>query len=618
MNTLDNNEKSLSGKTFLLLIAVIAIIASLIFIISYNKKANYERSFGALIQEEKYDEALELYRKVQSHATDIDASTEERKRYSEIQRTYEVLVQDQTQKILERLKLGDNLKQSDQSYIIGLDEVTASIVAPYLNQQTEFWLDGKIDYEQWKHLLVSFENFPNLKINVNNLLGQEESLKQAADLYAGIDELDLKENWNSIWIQWQELTENPEIGPYAQKYAAYRLKLFQEDIYGILMQEIDLYMDRNKHYTAKLILDRLFDAFPNEIEIHEKLQTCNEKIPDKLIVWEENVENISIRPLVVDPERAIDGPYKIFSETGLLTTKEFENLLMELYLNDYVLVSSSLFYNYPEDFSHVIIPQGKKPLVLIFEQFQYSTPYIESGCNEQLAFDQENNVFISRLKANQKNTEVEDVNAFSILENFIEEHSDFSFDGAKATLALTIDENILGYTINEAQAQTAIVNREILELEPFILVDKTQEEKNLFYQLQTEDLKILMEALIHHNYNFCNASYGGEYLNSLTFDQLQENIEKWHELMLPFIGDIQALLYPGGSHIYSNSQALNYLLEQDYCNFYSESPSLYNLHALQYLHFDFTPINGNSLMNADSWNLDRFCDVYNVIEPWRE
>lgn len=618
MSNLYNNEKRISAKFILLLIASTIIIISLILIFGYNKKTKYENSFHDLIDAGKYDEALELYREIQGYATNINASSEEQKRYSDIQVSYEFAIENKTAKILDRLKLGDNLNHDDKLFIISLDEVTASVISPFLNKQTEDWLDGKIDYEQWKHLIVSFKDFPNLKTNVNNLLGQEEKLILAADSYAAIDVLDLKENWNAIWTQWQELSENSQIGRFAQKYASYRLKVFQEDIYSILIDEVDQYIARQKYYTAKLILDRLFDAFPNQVEIQEKLQICNEKIPDKLIVWEDNVENISIRPLIVDTDKALNGPYKTFAETGLLTVKEFENMLYELYENDYILISSSLFYHYPENFSHVIIPEGKKPLVLIFEQFQYSTSYVESGTIEQLAFNQEKDLFVSRLKANRKDTEKENLNAISILENFINEYSDFSFDGAKATLALTIDENILGYTINEEQTQKIISIREIIELDPFVLANKTQEEKTEFYQLQMNDVKILIQELQEHGYNFCNASYGGEYLNSLSLLELKENIKKWEDMMLPMLGEVQALLYPGGSHVYNQSESLDYLIKEGYCNFYSESPSLYNLHAPQYLHFDFTPISGNSLMNSDAWNLDRFGNIKSVIEPWRE
>ena len=61
-----------------------------------------------------------------------------------------------------------------------MEEVTSAFITPYLHQITENWLDQKINYPEWRHILDSFNGFPNLKLNVDSLLAQEEQLKIAA------------------------------------------------------------------------------------------------------------------------------------------------------------------------------------------------------------------------------------------------------------------------------------------------------------------------------------------------------------------------------------------------------------------------------------------------------
>jgi hypothetical protein len=611
-------EKRKSGKIILLGLVLLAVVISLYFIVRYNKQVEYESSFESYLDQGKYQEALELYREVQNSAISSSESSEEKERYRNLQSSYEKIVESRVNQIFERLKLGDNLSEKDKTFIAGLEELTAAAVSPVLNKETEAWLDQKIDYDHWKHVLSSFQNFPNLKVNVDNLLNQEENLKLAAAEFEAATEISNIEDWNIAWKKWQEIANNHDLGRFAQDYAGYRLKIFQEEIYRDLIDIADQHIFGGRYYSAKQILDRLFDAFPDQPEIIEKLQICNDKLPNRIVTWEQNVEHLAIRPLTLDTERAKQGPYKTFAETGLLTPQEFENLLNELYQKDYVLISGETFMNYPEDYPQVLVPAGKKPLVLIFDQYQYSTQYRESGSAEQLAYHAETNQFVSRLSANKPETAVENQDCISILENFIAEHSDFSFNGAKARIALTVNENILGYTINEQQTQNIIKRNAELGLEDYILTDKTQEEKNKFYQLQSGDLEVVISALLEHGFTFCNGTYSGDDLGSLSLDDLQQNVEQWNAAAKQYVGEVACLVFPGGSHVYNDEDKLHFLLNSGYCTFYGEGPNTYNFYANSYIHFDFTSINGFTLMNAEQWNLGRFITENSVLENWRD
>lgn len=605
-------------KLILIITSCLAVVISFALISHYNKQANYESSFGDFLNEGKYGEALDLYREIQNLATDDNTLTKEKERYRNLQSSYEIIVEEKVEKIIERLKLGDSLNSEDKDFISKMQEVTSASISPILNRETEAWLDGTIDFDRWKHIISSFENFPNLKVNVDNLLNQEENLKEATIKFTEASKYENINEWSTAWQKWQEIADDSKLGRFAQEYAEFRLKIFQEDIYKDLISLADQHIAGERYYSAKLILDRLFDTFPNEVEISEKLQICNDKLPNKINVWEGQVEHIAIRPLVTDIDRAINGPYKTFAETGLLSTTEFRSLLDELYANNYVLVSGETFMNYPEEYPQVIVPSGKKPLVMIFNQYQYSTQYKESGTPEQLAYDEESNQFVSRLTANKIESTVENQDAISILENFISEQTDFSFNGAKARIALTIDENILGYTINDDQTQNIINKNAELGLEDFILTDKSPEERSKYYQLQTEDLQKLFAALKQRGFTFCNGTYGGEDLSVMTHDNLEDNINSWNELMIPFLGEVRSLVFPGGANVYNSESKLQLLLDLNYCTFYGEGPNTYNFYANTYLHFDFTSINGSTLESAEHWNLDRFLNRDSVLENWRQ
>ncbi|NLN51273.1 MAG: hypothetical protein GX145_00465 [Clostridiaceae bacterium] len=610
-------DKKNTWKWITVIIACLAVIGSLILLSHYNKQADYESSFGDFLEDGEYESALKLYREVQNYATDNSATAQEKERYRNLQSSYEKLVETRVEKIIEQLKLGDNLSSDNAAFVKELNEVTGAAISPILNRETESWLDGVIDYHHWNHLVATFKDFPNLKVNVDNLLKQTEQLKLAAEKFAEASKLENIDEWSLAWQKWQEIIDDPEIGRFAQNYAEYRLGIFQKNIYQDLILLADRHIEGGRYYSAKIILDRLFDAFPNESEITEKLQICNDKLPNQIKTWEGSVEHIAIRPLIVDVERAEQGPYKTFAETGLLTTGEFEKLLSELYERDYVLISGETYMNYPEEYPQVIVPLGKKPLVMIFNQYQYSTQYKESGTAEQLFYEAETNQFLSRLVANKPETAVENKDAVSILNNFISEHTDFSFNGAKARISLTVDENVLGYTVSEEQTQNTIQKTEELGLETYILADKTDEDKEKYYQLQSNDLQELITALKQHGYTFCNGTRNGSDLSAMSYAELVQNISSWNDLMIPYLGNVSSLAFPGGANVYHDVAKLEYLIDSGYCTFYGEGPNVYNFDGIDYLHFDFTSINGSTLSSAEHWNLDRFLDVADVMEDWR-
>ena len=190
-------NKKINIKNILIVLAVLVIIFSLGFIVYHNRLINYETSFQKMMNEKNYAEALDIYHEIQSNATDSEMSNRKRQRYIEIQEEYEELVSNKTEKILERLENGENLTNDDQAFILGMDEVTSSVIAPYLTKITENWLDQKIDYDEWRYILDAFQGFPNLELNVKTLLDQETELKIAAEKFKATEELDIKENWRS-------------------------------------------------------------------------------------------------------------------------------------------------------------------------------------------------------------------------------------------------------------------------------------------------------------------------------------------------------------------------------------------------------------------------------------
>lgn len=602
-----------------MVLAIIVIVVGLVVIVHHNKQIQFETSFEKMLKEGNYSGALDIYREIQREATNPDNSQLSKNRFTETQKKYESLVHNKTEDILERLEKGDNLSKQDQAFILGMQEITSSIITPYLNTATEDLLDQKISYQEWRHFLDTFKGFPNLQLSVENLLEQEDELNIAVQKFAEVQELDLKSNWNQIWEKWSALSEDEEIGRFASHYASYRLQTFQDELYKVLMEDVDLYIEQDRYYTAKNVLDRLFDAFPNQSDIQEKLNICNEKIPSDLIVWEDPVECIGIKPLLVDTDQAKRGKAKTLAETELITVNEFKNLLLELYNNDYVLVSANVYFNYPDNFSQVVVPKGKKPIILLLESYQYSASLQEAGAVAKLGYDHENKTFHSYLEPDDpESVTTEAVDAISILEEFIQEYSDFSFNGAKALISLNVNNNILGYMIDSQQFNNYINDLSDLGLPISNIINLSDEEKDEILNNERDSLVEIIAGLKYHNYYFANGTYSNQELNLLEFEEFKAEIKNWEETAKPLVGDSQVLLFANGSHVYTDQDKTDYLKEKGYVNFYSQGAEAFNYMTENYIHLNYVPINHATLNSPSTWQLDRFFDSSKIIEDWSD
>ena len=102
-----------------------------------------------------------------------------------------------------------------------------------------------------------------------------------------------------------------------------------------------------------------------------------------------------------------------------------------------------------------------------------------------------------------------------VLNEFIDEHPDFSYKGAKAILAFTGYNGVLGYRTDPDLAKTAEEG------------NKNAEEYGVFnYQEEIEAAKPVVQALIDDGWELASHSYGHISYGS-SFEKVKEDADKW-------------------------------------------------------------------------------------------
>src|SRR5699024_10954296 len=165
------------------------------------------------------------------------------------------------------------------------------------------------------------------------------------------------------------------------------------------------------------------------------------------------VPHLSFDTLVVNAEAAgSDG----------MTVEEFNEILQLLYDNDYILVSVRDLANVTEqkDDSVTIaakdleLPEGKKPLVLSQNDVSYPLTLPAGGYASKLLADESGNL-VSEYHQPDGTTVTGAYDVISCLEAFLEEHPDFSWQGARGIIGVTGQSGILGYRTDELFGKSA-------------------------------------------------------------------------------------------------------------------------------------------------------------------
>ncbi len=256
------------------------------------------------------------------------------------------------------------------------------------------------------------------------------------------------------------------------------------------------------------------------------------------VAYDGIVEHLFFHPVIAYPELAFDGDSQ---EKGLddymVTATEFSRILESVYQRGYVLVDIADVWSETTDENGnavmvrntLYLPEGKKPLILSYDDTNYYEYMLENGFAYKLILGEDGKI-ASWGKDPQGNEVVSrDLDAIPMLDKFVEEHPDFSPFGAKACLSVTGYQGILGY-----RTQT----------------DKTVEwtdEMEAFRQSEIQAVKPIIAELKRTGWTFGSHTFGHIRLDSCSMEKVQSDTQRWFDEVGSLVGPTNVLFYPHGS-----------------------------------------------------------------------
>lgn len=237
-----------------------------------------------------------------------------------------------------------------------------------------------------------------------------------------------------------------------------------------------------------------------------------------------NVEHLFTHCLISYPEKMLNknNHMRKYMLNDCITTNEFNLVLESLYKNNYVLVSINDCFEIINNIAikkKIKVPNGKKAIILSFDDVNYDSKKIGMGMVDKIILDNNNNI-ASLTQINKKQEICYDREFINILENFIKKYPDFSPFGAKGCINLTGYDGILGYRTSH----TNVINQ--------------QEE----IHQATKVVKKLKEL----NWDFASHSYGHYHMKKISLDKFKNELDMWKNEVESIVGKTHIYVYPYG------------------------------------------------------------------------
>ena len=322
------------------------------------------------------------------------------------------------------------------------------------------------------------------------------------------------------------------------------------------------------------------------------------------VLYDGEIKNIFIHSLIAYPEILQTKSKSTIAtyHTDCIDYIEFENMLDELYKNNYVLVDIHKTFTVENGVAKkckVKVPLGKKPIVIGVDDVVYDPKKSDNGMVDKICVDDENKIYTETIIDGKIDKKYNKEFA-PILENFLALHPDFSPFGDRLTINLTGFCGILGYRIS----------------------DKNETKR----KNETKKAQIVVDRLKQLGYTFACHSYAHYHTKKVSEKFIENDLIEWQRYIEPVIGKTEVFVYPygewemvNGNQISKKQQILtNYgfklFLGVGIYDFYEYMPTNKNI-AKKVLFADRKPIDGYTLLHRQK-ELNELFDCNKVLSDF--
>lgn len=313
--------------------------------------------------------------------------------------------------------------------------------------------------------------------------------------------------------------------------------------------------------------------------------------------------HIFFHSMIADNSKAFDGDYDSVGYNMYMTTVyEFKKMMEKLYEDGYILISihDIVTPTLQEDGSvkmveqELYLPPGKKPFVMSQDDTNYYDYMMGDGFATRLVLD-ENGKVTNEMVGDDGNLIYGAFDMVPIIDEFVEEHPDFSYKGAKGIIALTGYEGVMGYRTNDPESPT--------------------------YTADIAAAKEVAEAMKANGWEFACHGWGHKNAATITTDHFKRDTQRWIDEVLSIIGPTDIYIFPYGvdfestmghysseKYLFAKEKGFNYFCGVD------KAPWMHIKDA--YVRMTRRPLDGQAMLQFPERLVDLFT-IEEVLDPER-
>ena len=372
-----------------------------------------------------------------------------------------------------------------------------------------------------------------------------------------------------LWHVWQPVTI-PVLPEGLQQEAGNQVSQTEEETWAVTEAPEDggLKDSSNEAINAANRLARMYDyegarAAITAIPGYETDEECQaalavyEDLEAQCVPWEryDQITHIFFHILTVDEELAYSSDNRDNYNQVMTTVDEFKQIIQSMYEKGYVLISLHKIAKMelqPDGTEKMVkqeirLPKGKKPFVLSEDDVCYYEYMEGEGFATKLCLD-ENGKVVNEYVNRDGSVSYGAYDVLPILEEFIEEHPDFSYQGSKGILAFTGYNGVLGYRTSDFWYAE--------NCDYYISDEKNDRLKqteyswpNLNIEQDKQTAKQVAQAIRDLGWEMASHSWGHINMKKSDISKFVWDTDLWEREVEPIIGETDILLYPFGADV---------------------------------------------------------------------
>ena len=325
-------------------------------------------------------------------------------------------------------------------------------------------------------------------------------------------------------------------------------------------------------YDAAIEVLKTVKDYEVDQEVEELITSIEQERDNCVPVNMDEVTHIFYHSLIVDTERAFKNhdtdSQAIGNNQWMTTIDEFNKITQTMYDNGYVMVSIHDLINVIQDESgntvyepaKIMLPKGKKAFVLSLDDLSYYHAYDGYGYATKLVVD-ENGKVMNEYTDADGNMTIGAYDVVPLMDQFIEEHPDASYRGAKGIIALTGYNGVLGYRTDE----TYDLSNPDCDIHQQAWIE---EHPDFTLENERAEAKKVADAMKENGWEFASHTWGHLRVGDRNLESLQKDTEKWKNNVEPIVGETDTIIFAHGQDLqgrgdYSESNAkYQYFLSQ--------------------------------------------------------